>query len=308
MTIYGNVLSSYLNHVAEKSPIQKKKIEKNFSKLTPEELAELEQLAIEYRDYLQYRGISLNDAIDSYLRFCNDIMNYQIFFFRHGNYPNKNSKLICSEIYENTEVMAYYNTAMALTQILWRTHFEIYKFFISYLKTGSSNIRSYLEIGCSHGLYTKAVLELLPDSIPVTVVDICKHSIDETKSVLNYFSNNVKNISFFKTDIFEFNTAHKYEFIELGEVLEHVENPALLLRKIHSLLTPDGKVFVSTCANAPAPDHIYLFRTTEEIRDMLTTNGFEIESEKVLPVEDLSMDKIIEKKITINYCAILKKI
>lgn len=52
---------------------------------------------------------------------------------------------------------------------------------------------------------------------------------------------------------------------------------------------------------------IYHFKTVDEIRDMLNSNGFKIEKELVLPVEDLPMNEIMEKKITINYCAILKK-
>jgi hypothetical protein len=41
---------------------------------------------------------------------------------------------------------------------------------------------------------------------------------------------------------------------------------------------------------------------------MLHTCGLIIEQEKVVPVENLSLEEIIKRKITINYCAILKKI
>ena len=40
---------------------------------------------------------------------------------------------------------------------------------------------------------------------------------------------------------------------------------------------------------------------------MLNNNGLIIKNELVLPVEDLPMDEIIKKKITINYCAIVKR-
>ena len=40
---------------------------------------------------------------------------------------------------------------------------------------------------------------------------------------------------------------------------------------------------------------------------MFNKCGLEIESEKILPVEDLPMKDIVNKKITINYSAIVKK-
>ncbi len=36
--------------------------------------------------------------------------------------------------------------------------------------------------------------------------------------------------------------------------------------------------------------------------------GLGIVEERVLPVEDLPFEEIMEKKITVNYCAILKKV
>ena len=53
-------------------------------------------------------------------------------------------------------------------------------------------------------------------------------------------------------------------------------------------------------------DHLYHFKTVDEIREMLNRCGLEIVSEKVLPVESLDMSEIIERKITINYSAIVK--
>jgi hypothetical protein len=38
---------------------------------------------------------------------------------------------------------------------------------------------------------------------------------------------------------------------------------------------------------------------------MLTSEGFEIETERVLPVEDLPMEEIAKRRITVNYCALL---
>jgi len=40
---------------------------------------------------------------------------------------------------------------------------------------------------------------------------------------------------------------------------------------------------------------------------VLKKSGLTIEKEVILPVEDLPMEQVVSKKITINYCAIVKK-
>ena len=80
-----------------------------------------------------------------------------------------------------------------------------------------------------------------------------------------------------------------------------------LLSQAGRFLNPNGEMFISTCANAPAIDHVYHFKTVDEIRDLIMHAGFKIKQESVLFAEDLPMEEIISKKITVNYCAILGK-
>ena len=100
----------------------------------------------------------------------------------------------------------------------------------------------------------------------------------------------------------------EYDFIVMGEVLEHVEKPKMLLNKVYKLLNNNGKAFLSTCVNCPMIDHVYHFKTVDDIRDLFNECGLVIETEKILPVEDLPMKDIVKQKITINYAAIVKKV
>ena len=79
-----------------------------------------------------------------------------------------------------------------------------------------------------------------------------------------------------------------------------------LLQKIRPVLRDEGHLYISTCVNCPAIDHIFQFLDVDHIRQVLTQAGFMIEQEHVLPVESLPMDEIMRRKITINYCAILR--
>ena len=140
----------------------------------------------------------------------------------------------------------------------------------------------------------------------MTAIDISPISLEVSKSIIEYFYPN-KNIKFINEDMLKLDLDSNCDFIVMGEVIEHVETPELLLKKISKLLSQNGKAFLSTCVNCPAIDHVYHFHTVEEIREMFGKCGLEIISEKVLPVEDLPMCEIEHKKITINYSAIVKR-
>jgi hypothetical protein len=90
-------------------------------------------------------------------------------------------------------------------------------------------------------------------------------------------------------------------------VIEHVNYPEKLLIKLRNLLTAKGKAFVSTCVDCPSIDHVYHFKSVDEIRQMLYDCKLRIEDERVLPVENLPIEEIIKRKITINYCAMVSK-
>jgi hypothetical protein len=80
-----------------------------------------------------------------------------------------------------------------------------------------------------------------------------------------------------------------------------------MLMKIGDLLSHSGKAFISTCVNCPMTDHVYHFHTIEEIRELLADAGLLISSEQVLPVEDLPIDEIMRRKITINYSSMVSR-
>ena len=93
----------------------------------------------------------------------------------------------------------------------------------------------------------------------------------------------------------------------MGEVLEHVADPSKLLIKLKDLITNNGTIYISTCVDCPSIDHVYHFKSVKEIENMINDSGFEILDKLILPVEDKPMTEIIKNKITINFCAHIKK-
>jgi SAM-dependent methyltransferase len=107
-------------------------------------------------------------------------------------------------------------------------------------------------------------------------------------------------------NIFDFPSGAQYDWITMGEVIEHVEQPLELLRKVRSLLAPSGRAYITTPANAPTLDHIYLFREEEEIRGMLRDAGFAVEREVLMYSEDLPVEQARARKLALMYGAVVK--
>ena len=100
----------------------------------------------------------------------------------------------------------------------------------------------------------------------------------------------------------------KYDIIVCGEVLEHVSNPKRFLEKIHYYLNNNGKVFISTCINCPAIDHINQWHSIEEIRKIYKKANLKLVSQKILPVEKVTYKQALKNKITVNYSTVLQRI
>ena len=290
----------------EKSPLQKKKIEIFLNDRDDIFLQEFEDFLSEYIQYLNKNDMTIEYCIDAYLKMVGDMFKCQVKFMRTGKYPTESAAYAFNEIYSNEKEMLSYMIGLALSQYLWSTHYEMFGHLKLSLAQNKNKINKYLEIGPGHGLFLKSAIDILNKNVEMTAVDISQTSLNVSKSIISHFYPS-KNISFINKDMLNLSMDFNFDFIVMGEVIEHVEDPKLLLVKISKLLSKSGRAFLSTCVNCPAIDHVYHFHTVEEIRSMFKECGLAIESEKVLPVEDISMTEIINQKITINYSAIVRR-
>src|SRR5207247_2892653 len=150
-----------------------------------------------------------------------------------------------------------------------------FEYITETLPAYKSQIKNYLEIGAGHGLYLSKALEILDKETNFSVVDISHTSIELAKNFIDD-----SRVTYNLANIFDFKIDSLFDFITMGEVLEHVEDPLKLLSKLNDLLTPEGIAFITTPTNAPAIDHIYLFKNVEEIRTIIKLAGFDIISKK----------------------------
>ncbi len=300
-------INRIFNLIGQKSPLQRKKFVRNVSKRGEIFLERVDKIAGEYTRYLEKENIPLETAVDSYLKMCEEMMEAQLHFMKTGQYPTATSEEFVGSLYEDEDRMKSYMIGLAMSQFLWGSHYDIYCFFGKYLNDQAPKIRSYLEIGPGHGLYMKKAMDILKRCERFQAIDISPVSIKVTQSIINYFKPECKNVTYKTTDMMVLDVDETYNFVSMGELLEHVDRPTEILKKLHFLMGPGGESFVSTSINSPAKDHVFHFETLDQVREMFEKCGFSIAKELVAPVEDLSMEEIVRRKITINYCSILHK-
>ena len=295
-------LTDYI--IAETSklhPLHAKKLKNNFKAgiIDPQEA---ESFFLSLSEYLISTGKNLDYAIACYNKMLVDMVYCRQHFLKNGTYANSSLAEVNQNVYANPGIMEYHMHGLLLAQFLWPDQYFRFHFFKNELHNFSSRVTSYLEIGAGHGLYVQEVLRQTRDLKTADVLDISKISLNLCKGL-------VKNdkIRFIEQDFFDFNTPAVYDFISIAEVIEHLESPDDALQKISKLLSNNGVVFISTPVNSPMIDHIYLFKSIEEITSMIKKNGFEIIKDVFKSSEPLSYEVSLSQKAPIMYAAFIKK-
>lgn len=241
------------------------------------------------------------EAAKAYNDLCMDMLCEQIKFRKTGVYPTSKAETARKNVYEQPEAMYRYMMGLLMTQMLWPNHYRMFRFFQDALK--ETRPSHYLEVGAGHGMFTLEALRNFP-GINVMICDISKTSIEMSKRIFRTLVPDLSKIQFINTDFLKSSLeGRRFDFITLGEVLEHVEEPSAFMKKARDLLAPKGVVYISTCVNCPAIDHVYHFRSVRQIQDVLLDSGFSIVGEIILPAEDIPQGLWEEQLITINYAA-----
>ena len=278
------------------------KLEKNISSFDNQYFIDSEIFYSEYEIYLKKINKNFEFAINAYLSMIRDMEYEYIKFIRSGRYSASSFDEVNEKVYANPTVMVGLLHGLILSQFLWKQHYETYRFFSLHFPDQLKINDSYLEIGAGHGLYISKVIRHFKSKINYTIIDISNSSIEFSRTFLNN-----KSVSYYCEDIYLFDSRLKYNFITMGEVIEHVEDPKALLIKVKNLLHDKGTLFITTPTNAPSIDHIYLFNDINEIRVLIKSCGFKILKENIVCSEDATKDEIKSKKISEMYSAFLAK-
>jgi 2-polyprenyl-3-methyl-5-hydroxy-6-metoxy-1,4-benzoquinol methylase len=290
-------LNKLLLEIHNNDKLHSKRIASNIEYIRhshPDEFVEIMDLIFRY-----YSGfnLSVEQISKDYLKMISDYRKDGLFFYKYGKYRCENQQMAFDNVYSKPEIMSYYMNALLISQVLWRHHFDIYIYFQSQLiKLFDKSLRlKILDVGPGHGFFSYLVKKNFECYEKMDLVDISETSLLMTKKIIGFDSDK---INYFNKDIFLFDEQSKYDFIVLGEVIEHLDQPKEILEKLTSLLSDDGIFWITTPTNSPAIDHVYLFRNRKEVLDLVESAGLEIINSGSFIAEDVDEVTADEKKIT----------
>jgi 2-polyprenyl-3-methyl-5-hydroxy-6-metoxy-1,4-benzoquinol methylase len=113
------------------------------------------------------------------------------------------------------------------------------KSFMPFFKEGN-----LLELGSFKGEFTRRFLPYFND---ITCVEASDEALQEAKLKLG------KDIKFFNSVFEEVSLPNKYDNILMTHVLEHLDNPVIVLKRINDEWLSDNGRFFLVCPNANAP-------------------------------------------------------
>jgi len=254
------------------------------------------------RDWQAYLGNAYK-LVD----FSVEFLRLQALLEKTGRYYCANFREVEEKVYNNKDRTlrgAPYMWALYFSQVFWETHHRVFKFFLSDFVSTKQEQGHALEVPLGTGIFVTHFL--LGNRLWKGVgVDLGDTAIDFTKSLLALNNIGPTRMTVLKEDLYRYKSDFGYERIMCGEFLEHVEDPLAALKKLHSLLNPKGKVFVTVAVWASMIDHIFLYKSAEEVRAHIRAADFTIEKELVQNVFESGRPE--QKKTPINYCAILSK-
>jgi SAM-dependent methyltransferase len=297
-----DLLNVTLGKIRERNPAYADKLERQFQALDDTFFARAEELIGNFDRFLRSRGRDLDYGIDCHLKLCDSMVQHRIDFMRTGAYANRSFEEVRRSVYANPGIFEYHMFGLVLAQIFWHEQYARYCFFADHLPAYRDRIRSYMEVGGGHAWYVTTAVKLLEPGTRFDLLDISETSIELAKGL----SPNDR-VSYILADIQELPPTRRYDFISIGEVIEHLEQPLAMLQKIRDMLTADGRAFISTPTNSPTVDHIYLFNNAQEIRDLFAVAGFEITAEATRYSEDLPERKAIKYKTAQMFAAFVRK-
>ena len=270
-------------------------------KLSQEEKDALESLL----DFYIKQGDTVEHLAECYLGFIRDIMEEQLYFMRNGQYRYSSSKEVNNFFYQNSDYMEYYMKGLAISTYLLDSHRKCREWFCEKI-SGSNSGKNWLDAGVGHGEYLQLAVchtdyeHYLGIDISPTCAQMCKEMMEQRNIGAS------KNIDIKEQDFFKYD-GPVCDAVILGEILEHVEVPQDFLKKVYDITHEGSFIYITTVVNCPQKDHIYLFRSVEEIEALYRENGFEIQDSLVYPTNGCTIEKAIKKQTAIITAHILKK-
>ena len=288
--------------VIAENPLHSSFMEQSLQSMRADTLAELTA----YLSYCLSAGLTLEYLAACYNTIVTDTLMEQLFFEENKRYRWSRFEELAHSVYFDDAYMRKYMYGLAITAFLWPNHVALHDFFVRTFPRGQKG--TYLEIGPGHGYYFMQAARM-GDFERLLGLDISPASIALTRDIIRHFKVGEKcRAQVQEIDFLNFEEGNvNYSCIVMGEVLEHVENPGLFLSRIRRLSNPATHIFITTCMNAPAVDHISLFRTGKDVEDIIRSSGLQVVEACYVPYTGKTLAESEKRTLPVNVGYVLRK-
>lgn len=300
MAIQSKFLGELTRAIVAANPMQRSFLDTSIQSMSDEEIQTLEA----YLNYCTRAGQAIEYLGQCYSLIVKDTLREQFYFQKHKRYRYSTYAEVADSVYLNDEYMEMYMHGLAITSFLWPNHREMRRYFLQRMPRDVTG--RYLEIGPGHGIYLLSAMQNTAYDF-FEGIDISPKSIELTKNVLEsgHFGK-FSNFGLHCRDFLGESTPHQqYDAIVMGEVLEHVEDPAAFLSTIRALATKESFIYITTCINAPAIDHIYLFDSLNSLERIIESSGLLVTDKLVVPYENMSLEESVKQRMPVNVAYVL---
>jgi 2-polyprenyl-3-methyl-5-hydroxy-6-metoxy-1,4-benzoquinol methylase len=222
--------------------------------------------------YFFQQNTSYSDVVDDYL-----------LMIRNMRRETMGVSVMETNLVSEGKVQRNYMNALLLSQVLWEHHFNVlhqwHRLLTTYGKGGEGE--RVLDIGSGHGLFSKILMEDLPNINGIDIIDISRDSLECCKGMLgsdrvSYYNYDIENMT---------DQSNLYDIVIMGEVLEHLKDPLKALKTVNGLLSKDGVVWITVPTNSPAIDHLHIFKSEKEICSLIQWSDLRVFDSIVYSVE-----------------------
>jgi hypothetical protein len=259
----NDFVSDVFEEIKKSNPMHWKKLNSNVHLFDDRHHAAFDFMCDEFMKVMDLNGYSVTDVVIKYNEMLTSVLKAFIRYHRDGIYPNCSFSEVNARLYSNKFAVESFALASFLSEILWQQHFRLFYWYLDKINLYKSNIHSYLEIGGAHGQYMSYMERLIPE---------VKKTILSTNPVSDMM------VSWFSSRFISYDSVKdleniKYDWITLGETMEHYENPEYYVDLSIRHLNKSGYLFITAPVNAPAPDHVYHYKSSEEVLNFFENKG-----------------------------------
>ena len=221
-------------------------------------LTHLEQFAAHYGD-------TLLGILRLYSDFTRQVVEDNKLFARTGHYENSSESDI-EHLVSDPTFQLHYLYFLTLSSALLRNRYEVFRHYRSTVRKHLGGDNLCLEIGggnCIDAMF-------LSDFGRVDVFERNEMSVlwQKILGLENKVNLNIAN--------YDFEDRAKYDFVTMIELLEHVSEPPLYLKGVHTVLKHEGSAYLTFALRMPQVDHLFLFDSIEQCQGLLSDSGFSI--------------------------------